>query len=70
VARAADDPTVIGDARYSLRTDRFEPIWGVRFHPDGPLPTEWVDRTIKNRIPIRDLWEEISGTAPGYRTVD
>ena len=70
VARAADDPTVIGDARYSLRTDRFEPIWGVRFHPDGPLPTEWVDRTIKNRIPIRDLWEEISGNAPGYRTVD
>lgn len=70
IARAADDPTVIGDARYSLRTDRFEPIWGVRFHPDSPLPTEWVDRTIKNRIPIRELWNEVSGNAPGYRSID
>jgi inner membrane protein len=70
VARAADDPTVIGDARYSLRTDRFEPIWGVRFNPDSPAPTEWVDRTLRNRIPISQLWGEIKGTAPGYRSLD
>lgn len=69
VARAADDPTVLGDARYSLRTDRFEPIWGVRFHPGSAKPTEWVDRTIRNRIPLHELWSEISGDAPGYRTV-
>jgi inner membrane protein len=69
VARAADDPTVVGDARYSLRTDSFEPIWGVRFHPGGTMPTEWVDRTIRNRIPMRELWREISGDAPGYRAV-
>jgi membrane-bound metal-dependent hydrolase YbcI (DUF457 family) len=36
-ARAPSDPGVIGDARYSLRTDAFEPIWGVRFHPGRPL---------------------------------
>jgi inner membrane protein len=70
VARAADDPTVIGDARYSLRTDRFEPIWGVRFHPGSATPTEWVDRTIKNRIPISALWNEITGETPGYRPLD
>ena len=67
VARATDDPSVIGDARYSLRTDSFEPIWGVRFHPGSAAPTEWVDRTIKNRIPMRELWAEITGDAPGYR---
>ena len=70
VARAADDPTVIGDARYSLRTDRFEPIWGVRFNPANQMPTEWVDRTIRNRIPIGELWREISGNAQDYRALD
>lgn len=69
VARAQDDPAVIGDARYSLRTDIFAPIWGVRFHPGMAVPTEWVDRTGKNLIPARELWNEISGRAPGYRPV-
>jgi hypothetical protein len=66
VARATADPSVIGDARYSLRTDGFEPIWGVRFHPGTARPTEWVDRTIKNRVPISELWRELKGTAAGY----
>ncbi len=68
-AHAASDPTVIGDARYSLRTDAFEPIWGVRFHPGTAVPTEWVDFTIRNRVPISELWREISGTAAGYRSM-
>ncbi|SBT03231.1 Membrane-bound metal-dependent hydrolase [Candidatus Propionivibrio aalborgensis] len=65
-ARASADPSVIGDARYSLRTDGFEPIWGVRFHPGTARPTEWVDRTIKNRVPVSELWRELKGTAAGY----
>jgi inner membrane protein len=69
VARADDDPAVIGDARYSLRTDRYEPIWGVRFHPAATIPTEWVDRTRRNRIPLSELWAEIAGRAPGYRSL-
>ncbi len=67
LARSPDDPGMIGDARYSLRTDRYEPIWGVRFHPGAPQPTEWVDHTTKNRIPLGDLWREIMGRADGYR---
>ncbi len=69
VARASGDPSIIGDARYSLRTDRFEPIWGVRFHPGTATPTEWVDHTAKNRVPLRELWLEIKGDAVGYQTV-
>lgn len=68
-AHSASDPTVIGDARYSLRTDAFEPIWGVRFHPGTAVPTEWVDFTTRNRVPISELWREISGTASGYRSM-
>ena len=69
VARATGDPSVIGDARYSLRTDIFDPIWGVRFHPGMSPPTEWVDRTAQNRIPLGELWKEISGETPGYRPI-
>ena len=69
IARASADPSVIGDARYSLRSDRFEPIWGVRFHPGAVAPTEWVDRTASNRVPVGELWREISGTAGGYIAV-
>lgn len=67
VARAEADPSVIGDARYSLHPDRFDPVWGVRFHPGKPVPTEWVDRAGKNLMPLRDLWKEIRGNMPGYR---
>lgn len=45
VAQAPDQPEVYGDARYSLRTDAFDPIWGVRFDPGSHSPTEWVGRT-------------------------
>jgi inner membrane protein len=45
VALAPNDPTVIGDARYSLSTETFEPVWGIRFHPGADPPTEWVDRS-------------------------
>lgn len=69
VARATGDFGVIGDARYSLRTDIFEPVWGVRFHPGTAAPTEWVDRTIQNRIPLRRLWDEINGNTPGYHPI-
>lgn len=69
VARATGDSSIIGDARYSLRTDIFEPIWGVRFKSGTPMPTEWVDRTAQNRVPLRLLWDEINGNSPGYRAI-
>ena len=68
VARAPDDPNVIGDVRYSLRTDTFDPVWGVRFHPERDPPTEWVDRTRDRELGLRELWAEIIGHA-GYQPV-
>lgn len=69
VAPATADPTVLGDARYSLRTDAYAPIWGVRFHPGAAQPTEWVDHTARNRVPVSELWQELSGAGPGYMAV-
>lgn len=69
LARDPTDSTVIGDARYSMRTEAFEPIWGVRFHPNEPTPTEWVDRTRDRSISLADLWAEITGTDPAYTPV-
>lgn len=66
VARAKGDTSIIGDARYSLSTESFEPIWGVRFSPQQAQPTQWVDRTAQNRIPASALWAEITGADPGY----
>jgi inner membrane protein len=61
IARAPADPTVIGDARYSLRADLFDPIWGVRFDPDSDPPTEWVNRTRDRDVAPSELWREITG---------
>lgn len=66
VARAPAAPEVYGDARYSLSTEGFAPIWGVRFRPGARVPTEWVDFTAQNRVPLGDLWREIAGLDPGY----
>lgn len=68
VAAAPDAPDVYGDVRYSLRTDGFDPIWGVRFHPGREPPTEWVDRTRDREIDLLDFWMEIIGQG-NYRPV-
>lgn len=60
-ARAPDAPDVIGDVRYSLRTDSFDPIWGIRFHPGASPPTEWVNRSRDRELALGALWDEILG---------
>jgi inner membrane protein len=69
LARDPEDPSVIGDARYSMRRDAFEPVWGVRFHPEREIPTEWVDRSRSRRVSPRELWNEILGRDPRYREI-
>lgn len=69
LARDGTDRSVIGDVRYSMRTDAFEAIWGVRFHPERAIPTEWVNLSRKRTIKPSALWNEITGTAPGYRAI-
>lgn len=64
VARAPGDPSVIGDARYSLRSDAYEPVWGIRIQRRG---TEWVDRTRGRDVSAAGLWNEIRGRDAALR---
>jgi inner membrane protein len=67
LARAPADPTVIGDARYSLRNDRYDPVWGIRLRPGADPPVEWVNRTRDRDPGVAALWVEISGRSPAFR---
>lgn len=69
IARSPGDPAVIGDARYSLRTDRYEPVWGIRFRPGSDPPIEWVDRTRERKPEAAQLWNEIRGRDPGWQVI-
>ena len=67
VARKPGDDSVFGDMRYSLSTEAFDPIWGIRFSaPDAPTEVEWVSRSRDRRISVADLWKEISGQDARY----
>lgn len=67
VARKPGDDAVFGDMRYSLSTEAFDPIWGIRFTaPEAPTEVEWVNRSRDRRISVADLWREISGRDDRY----
>jgi hypothetical protein len=35
--------------------------------PPQPVPTEWVARDRERKIPLGELWQEITGRAEGSR---
>jgi inner membrane protein len=49
LARDPEDPSIIGDARYSLHDDRYKPVWGIRLTPQ----TQWVNRSRERRVSLR-----------------
>lgn len=67
LARAPADPSIVGDARYSLHSDRYEPVWGIRFHPQADQPTEWVNRSRERRVSTTQLWRELRGRDDAFR---
>jgi len=69
VARSATDASVLGDARYSLVSDRFDPVWGLRVRPGGEPPVEWVDHARGRRVDL-DVWRrEVLGRHPAFRAL-
>jgi inner membrane protein len=70
VARAPELPDVLGDMRYSLSADSFDPVWGIRFTTTGAaIPVVWVDRTRERRVDPGELWREVRGTDSRYRVL-
>ncbi len=66
VAHPHGESRIYGDVRYSLRTDTFEPIWGIRFDVHADVPTSWVSRTTDRDLGLKVLWGEILGEGEGY----
>ncbi|MEY4939563.1 MAG: hypothetical protein RIQ93_1298 [Verrucomicrobiota bacterium] len=70
VARRPGDATLLADMRYSLSSEAFDPIWGIRFtSPGAPTTVEWVNRTRERKIELAELWREISGQDARYRSL-
>ncbi len=68
LARSPGDQSVLGDMRYSISTQAFDPVWGIRLSmEDGKGRVEWVNRTRERRPQTRELWSEITASHPGYR---
>lgn len=70
VARKPDDESLLGDMRYSLSTEAFDPIWGIRFTPDkSTADVEWVNRSRDRQIDLKDLWEEVIGRKKEHQPI-
>ncbi len=62
VARSPADPTLLADMRYTLSSDAFDPIWGIRFTvPGAPTEVVWVNRSRERQIRPAEIWQEITG---------
>jgi inner membrane protein len=71
VARNPGDASVLGDMRYSLSAEAFDPIWGIRFtDPDAPTDVLWINRTRERKIDPAELWREISGSDLRFKPLD
>lgn len=69
-ARSPQDETIIGDMRYSRSTEAFDPVWGIRLStPEGRPTLEWISRERERRLNLLELWAEIAGNDPRFRTV-
>jgi len=70
VARSSQDPAVLGDMRYSLRTEAFEPLWGFRVQPADPArPAAWVRIALRGRrYGLVELWALVEGTSPKLKS--
>lgn len=70
IARHPSDATIIGDARYSRHSTRYDPVWGIRFQPGRLSPTEWVDRTRQRQVSSGALWRELTGRSADFQSLD
>lgn len=70
VAVDPEDPTVLGDLRYSFAPNEVTPIWGIRLRSasdSGPFTTEWVNNRSRRGIQLSDFYQLIFADAEGAR---
>jgi inner membrane protein len=60
------DPPTVGDARYSLVSAGFEPLWGVAFHDRGvTVEPEWINIVRRSRPAWGVLLDDLMWTDSG-----
>jgi inner membrane protein len=64
VARVPGRPDVVGDMRYSIVSDRFDPPWGVQVEP---LPVKWVTFAEWSGRNWGAIWREMVGAGKWER---
>lgn len=70
VARSPADPTLLADLRYTLSSEAFDPIWGIRYTAPGTATeVEWVNRSRERQLRPGELWNEIAGHDPRFATL-
>ena len=68
VARDPAHLAVFGDMRYSLSTEAFDPVWGIRFtSAEEANRVVWINRTRERRVEVGELWGELAGRDSRYR---
>lgn len=69
LARSPGDSSVLGDMRYSISTQAFDPVWGIRllWNEKNQGRVEWVNRSRERQPQAKELWSEIRGHHPEYR---
>lgn len=58
---------LVGDARYSLATDGFEPLWGLRISRGE---TRWAGPSVDRREAVSALLGDVFEPGPLFRSVD
>src|SRR5690606_23885940 len=66
VALDPEDPSVIGDLRYSFSPTEVAPIWGLRTDPEAGR-VEWVNNRSRRALEPSDLVTLVSNDGPGHR---
>ncbi len=67
VARSPHDPAFLADVRYTLSSEAFDPIWGIRFTPpDVPTEVLWLNRSRERQVRVGEMRDEILGRDPRF----
>lgn len=62
LAYSPNHPDLIADMRYSMRTQAFTPLWGIRFLPDEDVPISWDHLTSeRSKEVMHEFWEQVTG---------
>ena len=69
IAWTPNQPTVLGDMRYSLTSGTFSPFWGIQLPVQPDTPAEWTTMNRRAGSNLRLLWDNLSGNDTAYTPV-